>query len=394
MGFALGACGKREGRERRGVLTLPHGRVETPAFIFCATRGAIKGVGVKDLRSLGVEIILGNTYHLMVRPGEEVVEQSGGLQKFTGWGGPMLTDSGGFQIFSLGFGSVTGEIKGQRHNKNSLIVKKDEEGVVFRSHLDGKRLGLTPERSIEIQRSLGSDIILVLDECTPYHVDKRYTELSMELSHRWALRSYEEFCRGESARESRGLCRQGLYGIVQGGVYEDLRLRSVDFVNGLPFFGYAVGGCLGGSREEMREVVDFSCEGLQEEKPRHLLGIGDIESIFHGVRCGIDTFDCVSPTRIGRHGWALVKGGERRLNMSNARFRDDQEAMSPWCDGECCRGGYSRAYIHHLLRVGESLGGILLTYHNIRFMTGLMEAIRKGIESGRLRDVEREWLEG
>lgn len=388
QGFSFEVLQRGEGSSRLGVIETPHGLVNTPSFIFCATRGAIKGVGMHELRGLGVEIILGNTYHLMIRPGEDLVSECGGLQEFTGWRGPMLTDSGGFQVFSLGYGSVAGEIKGQRLNRKSLIEKIDEEGVVFRSHVDGKRLKLSPESAMDIQTKLGADIILVLDECTPYHVDKSYTEASMELSHRWAERCIRRF----RERVSDGGYRQRLYGIVQGGIYPDLRERSIEFVNSNDFFGHAIGGCLGGSKQEMKEVIEFSCLGLDDSRPRHLLGVGDIESIFHGVRHGIDTFDCVSPTRIARHGWALIRGEQRRLNLNNSYFSNDKRLLSEECDCLTCENGYTRAYVHHLVRVGESSGGYLLSLHNIRHMTRLMSEIREGISRGNLSIVEQKWL--
>jgi tRNA-guanine transglycosylase len=254
-----------------------------------------------QLRDEGSQIILSNTYHLMLTPGSELVDRMGGLQKFTGWHGPMLTDSGGYQIFSMGFGSVSSEIKGKRNvtSWDRTLIKIDEDGATFRSYVDGSVHHLTPERSIQIQKQLGADLIVVLDECTPFNVDKEYTADSMHRSHRWALRSLEEFQRIDDGK-------QALYGIIQGGVYEDLRQESVDFVNAQNFFGIAIGGSLGATKRDMHEIVAYTRARVRDDRPVHLLGIGGIRDIFHGVRLGIDTFDCVHPSRLGRHGGALV----------------------------------------------------------------------------------------
>lgn len=261
----------------------------------------MKTMTPQQLRDEGSQIILSNTYHLMLTPGSELVSRMGGLQKFTGWHGPMLTDSGGYQIFSMGFGSVSSEIKGKRNvtSWDRTLIKIDENGATFRSYVDGSIHHLTPEKSIRIQKELGADLIVVLDECTPFNVDKEYTTDSMHRSHRWALRSLEEFKRLDDGT-------QALYGIIQGGVYEDLRQESVDFVNNHNFFGIAIGGSLGATKRDMHEIVSYTRARIREDRPVHLLGIGGIRDIFHGVRLGIDTFDCVHPSRLGRHGGALV----------------------------------------------------------------------------------------
>lgn len=373
-------------RARLGRLTTPHGPLMTPAFIFCATKAAIKAAGPAELKAANADIILANTYHLMLQPGAELVEKMGGLHRFMGWDGPMLTDSGGFQIFSLGHGSVADEIKGKRNTARPDTLRKiTEEGARFRSYIDGAYHLLTPESSIDIQRRLGADLIVVLDECTPYHVDRDYTALSMAMTHRWGDRSLAEFIRGHDGR-------QALYGIVQGGVYEDLRRESAEFVSSRPFFGYAVGGCLGGNKGEMYEVVGHAMRHLSPERPVHLLGIGDVPDIWTGVEMGIDSFDCVSPTRIARHGWALVRRADNhRLNLRNARFREDSGPIEAECHCPACRG-YSRAYIHHLLRAGEMFGLQLLTQHNIAFMTRLMATIRAALLAGRLAEAKRAWF--
>ncbi|MFM8454699.1 MAG: tRNA guanosine(34) transglycosylase Tgt, partial [Gammaproteobacteria bacterium] len=289
-------------KARCGILSTPHGALETPAFIFCATKAALKGVMPEQAEAANTQIILANTYHLMLQPGADLVAQQGGLHKFMGWNGPMLTDSGGFQIFSLGHGSVAEEIKGKRShagNRSKTLLKITEEGAKFRSYIDGKIHHLTPELAIEIQNKLGADFILVLDECTPFHVSKEYTRKSMQLSHRWAQRSYDHY-------RHLNIQKQALYGIVQGGVYSDLRQESAAFINGIDFFGQAIGGSLGADKNQMHDIVIETRGYLNNNRPTHLLGIGGLSDIVAGVKAGIDTFDCVHPTRLARHGGALV----------------------------------------------------------------------------------------
>ncbi len=379
-------------RARLGRLVTPHGIVETPAFIFCATKAAIKAVSPSDMKACGTQFILSNTYHLMIQPGAEVVEKLGGLHRFMSWDGPMLTDSGGFQIFSLGQGSVADEIKGRRNqNRTKTLLKITEEGATFKSYLDGRVHLLTPERAIEIQRSLGADLVVVLDECTPFHVDKNYTRQSMEMSHRWALRSLEEFKRGNNGK-------QAIYGIIQGGIYEDLRSESTAFVNEHPFFGHAIGGSLGADKAQMREVVGYTAAQLDRSRPIHLLGIGGINDIFSGVEQGIDTFDCVHPTRLARHGGALVrpdnlppgKTGDH-INLLNAIFRVDEQPIESDCPCMVCQK-YSRGYLHHLLKAKELLACQLITIHNVMFMNRLLLAIRQAIKTDTLSAERKRWL--
>ena len=380
-------------RARLGRLTTPHGTIETPAFIFCATKGAIKGAFPEDMKKAGTQIILSNTYHMMLQPGSELVEKMGGLHRFIGWQGPMLTDSGGFQIFSLGHGSVANEIMGKRMNhRPKTMLKITEEGAHFRSYIDGRKILLTPERSIEIQHQLGADLIVVLDECTPFHVDKSYTERSINMSHRWALRSLAEFQRRDTGA-------QALYGIIQGGVYEDLRKQGANFVNDHPFFGHAVGGSLGNIKEQMHGIVEMTMSMLRPERPVHLLGIGGIGDIFNGVVQGIDTFDCVHPTRLARHGGALVKathwqrydgkGGEH-LNIKNKIYREDNRPIDETCGCTTCQT-FSRAYLHHLLRAQEMLALQAITLHNVYFMNQLLAAIRIAIQQDQLDECRKEW---
>lgn len=381
-----------QSRARLGLLKTPHGNVETPAFIFCATKAAIKAVSPAQMRAEGTQFILANTYHLMLQPGPDVVHKGGGLQKFTGWNGPMLTDSGGFQIFSLGHGSVAEEIKGRRQTQRpKTMLKITEEGAKFKSYIDGRTYLLTPERSIEIQRLLGPDFVVVLDECTPFHVDKRYTQQSMLMTHRWAQRSLAEFKRHDDGQ-------QKLYGIIQGGIYEDLRKQACDFINEHDFFGHAIGGSLGASKEQMYDVVAITTERLSRERPIHLLGIGGIRDIFRGVRYGIDTFDCVHPTRLARHGGALVRPphntgkGKEHINLRNSQYKEDYSPIEPDCSCHTCTH-FTKSYLHHLLKAQEMLVFTLLTIHNVHFMNRLMAAIRAALAVGQLSEEEKNWIE-
>ncbi|WP_253299790.1 tRNA guanosine(34) transglycosylase Tgt [Wolbachia endosymbiont of Chironomus riparius] len=383
---------KQSGSARIGTIKTPHGNIETPAFIFCATKAAIKAADIERINEAGTQIILSNTYHLMLQPGEDTVAKLGGLHKMMGWNKPMLTDSGGYQIFSLGYGSVSDEIKGIR-NKQKTLIKINEDGAIFRSYINGKIYCLTPEKSIQIQQKLGADLIVVLDECTPFHVSKEYTEKSMLMSHKWAERSLNEFKKND-------LGNQALYGITQGGIYQDLRKESCNFINNLPFFGQAIGGSLGQSKQQMYDVVSFTTEQLKKDRPTHLLGIGGIVDIFHGVSLGIDTFDCVHPTRLARHGGALIKIKSRNsvssrnkehINLRNQRFMLDEGPIESDCLCFTC-SRYSRAYIHHLLKAREILAHTLITIHNVFFMNKLMESIRQAILNDRLNQEKNNWI--
>ncbi|MDR1456959.1 MAG: tRNA guanosine(34) transglycosylase Tgt [Puniceicoccales bacterium] len=361
---------------RCGILRTPHGILETPNFIFCGTRGSIKGLTIAQVKEAGAQIILANTYHMHIQPGEKTVETLGGLHRMMGWDGPMLTDSGGFQVFSLQYGGVVREIKSCRSlpGKKSLI-KVSEEGALFRSYYDGSSRMLTPEKSIQIQRSLGADIILPLDECTPAHLDNKSLRASTDRSHRWERRSLEEFLRSDTGT-------QALYGIVQGGTDESLRGESCAFVSNESFFGQAIGGSLGINRAQMMDVISMVGAMKHPTKPTHLLGIGGVSDILHGVRCRMDTFDCVHPTRLARHGGALVPReiaiGSEHINLKNAKYARDPSPIDGNCTCYACRTA-SRGYIHHLLKSGELLGGQLLTIHNITFMMRLMANIRTAI---------------
>lgn len=372
-------------KARVGRLTTPHGVIETPNYIFCGTKGAIKNLSPMQMREAQTDIILANTYHLMIQPGADLVEKMGGLHNFNRWDGPMMTDSGGFQIFSMGHGSVADEIKGRNKSREASLLKITEEGARFRAYTDGRMITLTPEGSMDIQRKLGADLIYQFDECTAYHVDRDYTAKSMDRSHRWGDRSLVAF---EKTHDG----RQALYGITQGGVYEDLRAASCEWLNDRPFFGQAVGGSLGGSEDEMYEVVNMCMTRLRPERPTHLLGIGRIIDVFNFVRLGIDTFDCVSPTRIARHGWALQRGNpEERINLRNAKFRDDPEPLDPSL-GIPASSEFSKAYIHHLIRSGEMLGMQIVAQHNVAVINRLMREVRAAIRNGTLDALQQEWL--
>ncbi|MBM3631885.1 MAG: tRNA guanosine(34) transglycosylase Tgt [Alphaproteobacteria bacterium] len=386
----------QSGTSRTGRITTAHGVLETPAFLFCATHATLKGLSIDSIKAAGTPILLSNTYHLMLQPGSDLIEQLGGIHTFMGWDGPVFTDSGGYQIFSLHHGSVSDEIKGKRRNMSSFPpVKVTEEGAIFVSHRDGKRHHLTPEKSIQVQTELGADLICVLDECTPLHMTRAQTERSMHLSHRWGKRSLDDF-------EQRKKPHQGLYGIVQGGIYPDFRKHSAEMIASMPFFGHAIGGSLGATKSQMGEVIDMAlCDGALYVRPIHLLGIGGVEDIFQGVSKGIDTFDCVSPTRLGRHGGALIDNAywddaaedwrpKNHINLWKSCFRTDPKPIDASCPCSTC-ALYSRAYLHHLLKAKEILALTALSVHNVCFMNRLMAAIRHGIATHSLGDVRNRW---
>ncbi len=388
----------KEGEARAGKLVTPHGTIETPSFVAVGTQATVKALSTEDLRKVGNQVIITNAYHLHLQPGEDLIESVGGLHRFMGWQGPLMTDSGGFQIFSLGAGKKhgVGKIasifpeKADRgghlsSKKGKPLVRVNEDGVEFISHLDGSPHLFTPERVIEIERKLGADIILVLDECTsPLH-DYHYTRAAMERTHRWAVRALTEF-------QSTSINSQALLGIVQGGAYRDLRQQSAGFIADKGFDGYAIGGSLGRSKEEMHLVLEWTIPLLPQDKPRHLLGIGEIDDIFEVVKRGIDLFDCAAPTRMARTGTLFVKKGQRfRIHILNARFRDDPRPIDEGCNCyTCCN--YSRAYLRHLF-VAKELSGIrLASIHNLYFLESLMRRIRTAITKRRLAELRREWF--
>ena len=388
---------------RTGQLETAHGSFDTPAFVAVATRGTVKAVEPNALKQIGVQLMISNAYHLHLRPGEDLIARLNGLHRFAGWDGPMMTDSGGFQVFSLGAGKVHGVGKvasifpdeacstdrPQAKPQGKPLVTLDEQGVTFRSIIDGSTHFFSPENVITLQRKLGADIALVLDECTsPLH-DFAYTKAAMDRTHRWAKRALRAFdnTRGDTYPNADQL----LYGIVQGGAYQELRSESARIIGGLPFDGFAIGGSLGRSKQDMHNVLDWSIPLLPAEKGRHLLGIGQIEDIFAAVKRGIDTFDCASPTRIARNGTVFVKGAPRhRINLRNARFRNDPRPIDEGCDCATCRH-HSRAYLRHLLLAGELSYYRLATIHNLRFLVRLMRDIREAIGAGTLSELEQEW---
>jgi queuine tRNA-ribosyltransferase len=350
-----------DGLARRGRLTLNHGIVETPVFMPVGTYGSVKAMSPLDLHDIDAQIILGNTFHLWLRPGLQIVEKFGGLHRFMGWERPILTDSGGFQVFSLG-----------------AMRKISEEGVKFASPINGDKLFLSPEISMQIQRVLNSDIVMQFDECTPYLIDNRPATKdeaaeSMQLSLRWAKRSMDEF-----KRESN---QNALFGIVQGGMFEDLREESLAGLNDINFHGIAIGGLsVGEPKEEMRRILSHLGPKLPAHQPHYLMGVGTPEDLVMGVANGIDMFDCVMPTRNARNGWLFTRFGDIRIR--NARYRDDEMPLDETCTCYACRN-FSRAYLHHLDRTGEMLGGRLNTIHNLHYYLQLMHEMRGAIETGR-----------
>ena len=383
-----------QSRARAGIITTPHGKIDTPAFIFCGTKAALKSISVEEARKCGTQIVLSNTYHLMLQPGSEIIAAHKGLHRFMNWKRPMLTDSGGFQIFSLGNGLVSDEIKGRNldNNRNKSLIKVLEEGALFKSYIDGSNHLLTPEKSINLQRNIGADLILVFDECTPFHVDKVYTANSMTRSHRWSHRSINAFQTNNVFKSCIGSAgRQALYGIIQGGIYQDLRDESIEFnIENPNFFGIAIGGSLGSSKEEMHEIVKYTSTKLGNKHPVHLLGIGDPSDIWSLVKWGIDTFDCVSPTRLARHGTALMKTKSGKINIKNSACKKDLLPIDINCHCTTC-GNYSKSYLHHLFRSEELLGFQLISIHNIYFMNNLMTYIRKAIENDNFDEAENKW---
>ena len=347
---------------RVGVIHTPHGQIPTPVFAPVGTQATVKAVSPRELRELGASLILANTYHLYLRPGPDTVADLGGLHGFMGWDGPIMTDSGGFQVFSL-----------------AHLRSVDMTGVTFRSHLDGAEHLFTPEKVVVIQEKLGADIILCLDEC-PEPLDYDYNVQALERTHHWAER-----CRAAHTRRD-----QALFGIVQGGAFADLRRQSAEFITALDFPGYSIGGLsVGEPKEVMHEMLEVTVPLLPQDKPRHLLGVGSPEDIFEGVARGIDIFDCVLPTRIARNGALFVRTG--RLNIRNARYADDPAPIEEGCDCYTCRN-FSRAYLRHLIMAREILGLRLATLHNLHFMLNLVREIREAILAGTFAALKKEFL--
>ncbi|WP_439616764.1 tRNA guanosine(34) transglycosylase Tgt [Shinella sp.] len=355
-----------DGKARRGEVSMPRGTIRTPAFMPVGTAGTVKAMYLDQVRDLGADIILGNTYHLMLRPGAERVARLGGLHELIRWQYPILTDSGGFQVMSL-----------------SGLRKLDEQGVTFKSHVDGALHHMSPERSIEIQGLLGSDIQMQLDECVALPASPKEIERAMEMSLRWAERCKVAF--GDQPGKA-------MFGIVQGGDIPELRVRSADALSGLGLKGYAIGGlAVGEPQEVMLDMIETTVPHLPTEKPRYLMGVGTPDDMLKSVARGIDMFDCVMPTRSGRHGLAFTRRG--RINLRNARHAEDMRPLDEESNCPAARD-YSRAYLHHLVRANESLGGMLLTWNNLAYYQDLMAGIRKAIEEGRFADFMAETQEG
>ncbi|WP_284380979.1 tRNA guanosine(34) transglycosylase Tgt [Litoribrevibacter albus] len=350
------------GNARRGKLEFPRGTVETPAFMPVGTYGTVKGMLPRDIEEIGAHIILGNTFHLMLRPGTDVVKEHGTLHDFIQWDKPILTDSGGFQVFSLGD-----------------MRKITEEGVTFKSPINGSKVELTPERSMEVQRDLGSDIVMIFDECTPYPATEEQAKESMELSLRWAKRS----------KAAHGDSPSALFGIVQGGMYEDLRDVSLEGLTDIGFDGYAIGGLsVGEPKDEMMKVLSYITPKMPEDKPRYLMGVGKPEDLVEGVRRGVDMFDCVMPTRNARNGHLFTTEGV--IKIRNAKHRHDTSTLDSECDCYTCTN-FSRAYLHHLDKCQEMLGAQLNTIHNLRYYQRLMAGIRAALEEGTFDEFVQEF---
>lgn len=356
-----------DGAARTGVIRMQRGEIRTPAFMPVGTAATVKAMRPAEVRATGADIILGNTYHLMLRPTAERMARLGGLHKFMGWDRPILTDSGGYQVMSL-----------------SALTKQSEDGVAFQSHLDGSRHMLTPERSMEIQRLLGSDIVMAFDECPPNGVDAKRAEASMERSMRWAARSRAGF----DAAEEHAAC-SALFGIQQGSLDEKLRARSAAALTEIGFDGYAIGGlAVGEGQEAMFGVLDYAPAQLPADKPRYLMGVGKPDDLVGAVARGVDMFDCVLPTRSGRNGQAFTRDGP--LNIRNAKFAEDQAPLDADCHCPVCTT-WSRAYLHHLVRSGEMLGAMLMTQHNLHFYQDLMQGMRDAIAAGTFAVFQRDF---
>lgn len=381
---------KRDGRARAGTLTTPHGVIQTPAFVPVATKANVKGILPSILRELGAQVALANTYHLYLQPGEQVVKDAGGLHSFMNWDGPTMTDSGGFQVFSLGaaFGrTITKIAKGEEnaHDQGMAVYDEgvqsqhgqlaviDEEGVTFTSHLDGSLHRFTPERSVEIQHALGADMFFAFDECTSPTADYEYQKDAMRRTHKWAERSLRAHRQNLAANKT-----QGIFGIIQGGRYEDLREESAKEIASMDFDGFGIGGSF--SKEDMMGALQAAVQHLPEDRPRHFLGIGEPGDLLLGIAEGMDTFDCVAATRLGRHGTIYTSQGP--ITLTNEKFKTDFGALDAMCVVPGTEG-FTRAYVCHLLKSGEMLGQIIASMHNLGFIIRLVDGAREALQEGR-----------
>ncbi|MFA6094711.1 MAG: tRNA guanosine(34) transglycosylase Tgt [Candidatus Paceibacterota bacterium] len=380
---------------RAGVIKTLHGDIQTPAFIVVGTKATVKAVSPEQLRDAGVQAILANTYHLYLQPGDEIIRGAGGLGKFANWSGPTMTDSGGFQVFSLGaaYGKELSKVisitdpsllisERTDEFESARLAKIGADGVSFTSHLDGSLHYFTAEKSIEIQHNLGADILFAFDECTSPAETKSYQEEALHRTHRWAKRSLEYHLSKENSKS------QGLYGIVQGGRHEDLRKESAAVIGTMDFDGFGIGGSF--AKEDMSTAVKWVNEILPEGKPRHLLGIGEPLDLFNGVENGVDTFDCVAATRMGRNGGVYTRAGP--INMWNAKFINDCSPLDSGCDCYTCKN-YTRSYVSHLFRAKEMFAATLASIHNIRFIVHLVEKMRENIIAGTFDTYKKEFLE-
>ncbi|MEK7143116.1 MAG: tRNA guanosine(34) transglycosylase Tgt [Patescibacteria group bacterium] len=358
---------------RKGIIKMSHGEVKTPAFLPCATFGTVKGISFEELKVIGFEMILANTYHLYLRPGDGKIKKMGGLNQFIGWQKPILTDSGGYQIFSLGKNYTDYQ---KVKNKKKSLAEIDSEGVTFKSHLDGGKHFFSPEKIIDIQKNLGSDIMMVLDECTEYPASYQRAEQSIKITHLWAKKSIDYWQRFKNPK-------QALFGIVQGSVYRDLRNQSVDYISSLPFDGLAVGGVsVGEGKIKMRKVIRWMGPKLPIEKPHYLMGVGEPEDIIEAIKWGFDLFDSVLPTRLGRHGTCWTTNNWQnfsKINLKSSRYQTDKRTIQKNCQCFSCQKGYSRAYLGHLFKNKEMLGLRLASLHNLWIIRDLLRRIRKSI---------------
>ncbi len=401
---------------RVGVMHTDHGDIETPIFMPAGTQATVKSLDSLEVQNLGAQIILGNTYHLHLRPGEDLINNFGGLHKFMNWDKPILTDSGGFQVFSLGLQKVkkltinneqiTNKIEGNSQNDQGKLVNIDEDGVTFTSHIDGSKHRFTPEKAIEIQHKLGADIIMAFDECTPDGVDEQYTREAMERTHRWAARCVEYHKQGTRNKEQGTKpYRQFLFGIIQGSNHKHLREESAKYISSLDFDGIAIGGeSIGYNMEATKEILDWVYPIIPENKPHYTMGLGFAPlDIFEAVEHGADMFDCVSPTRMARNGalfvhpetYKQINDGKMdrnsRINITNAKFFDDKSPIDPLCKCSTCQN-YSRAYLHHLFDAEELLAYKLATVHNLHFFINLMKQIRQSILEDKFLELKKEWV--
>jgi len=387
----------KKSKARSGIIKTNHGKIKTPVFMPVGTVGAVKTVTPDELKKIGAEIILGNTYHLYLRPGDEFIKKIGGLHKFMNWCRPILTDSGGYQVFSLGKKVENSKQVQNLNNQSKSLVGITEKGVEFKSHLDGSRHFFTPERVIDIQLNLNSDIIMVLDVCTEYPATKKRAHKTMMLTHKWAKRSikYWRKLKTQSSKLKKNLKnsklanidKKLLFGIVQGSTYKDLRVESVKYITNLGFDGIAVGGVsVGEGKENMQNVIKWVSDYLPKEKPHYLMGVGEPEDLIYAVKYGFDMFDCVLPTRLARHGSVWIKASNckyQKIDLNKSKFKTDQKPLDKNCLCYTCRKGFSRAYLTHLIKEKEILGLRLLSIHNLYFIINLMKDFRRKIKANK-----------